>query len=74
MTSWGQTPKETHVLQKKDVNKMGHYATHLMNLMTLPKEDQAMIHLKTKKECIISRDETKVMIACDHTQCIAVQQ
>ena len=49
MTSWGQTPKETYVLQKKDVNKMGRYATHLMNPMTLQKEDQAMIHLKTKK-------------------------
>ena len=51
---------------------MGHYATHLMNLTTLPKEDQAMIDLKTKKEHIVSRDKTKVMIACDHTQCITV--
>ena len=51
---------------------MGRYAAHLMNLMTLPKEDQAMIHLKTKKERIISRDEMKVMIAHDHTQCVAI--
>ena len=72
MMSQGQTPKETHILQKKDVNKMGHYAAHLMNLMTLPKEDQAMIHIKTKKERIVSRDETKVMITCNHTQCVAV--
>ena len=41
-------------------------------LMTLLKEDQAMIYLKTKKGHIISRDETKVMIARDHTQCVAV--
>ena len=53
---------------------MGCYAAHLMNPMTLPKEDQAMIHLKTKKECIVSRDETKVMIAHDHTQYIAIWQ
>ena len=51
---------------------MGRYAAHLMNPMTLPKEDQAMIHLKTKKECIVSRDETKVMITHDHTQCVTV--
>ena len=41
-------------------------------LMTLPKEDQAMIHLETEKECIVSKDKTKVMITCDHTQCIAI--
>ena len=33
-----------------------------------------MILLEIKKECFVSRDEMKVMITCDHTQCIAVQQ
>ena len=41
-------------------------------LMTLPKEDHAMIHLETEKEHIILRDEMKVMIAHDHTQCVTV--
>ena len=41
-------------------------------LTTLPKEDQVMIHLETEKECFISRDETKVMIAHDHTRHIAI--
>ena len=31
-------------------------------LMTLPEEDQAMIHLETKRQCIILRDEMKVLI------------
>ena len=43
-------------------------------LTILLKEDQAMIHLKTKKEHIISRDEMKVMIAHNHTQCVAIPQ
>ena len=43
-------------------------------LTTLPKEDQVMICLETEKECFVSRDEMKVMIACDHTQCIAIGQ
>ena len=30
--------------------------------------------LENRKEHLISRDEMKVMIACDHTQCIAVRQ
>ena len=42
--------------------------------MTLPKEDQVMIHLEIKKEHIILRDEMKVMITHNHTQWIAVQQ
>ena len=33
-----------------------------------------MIHLETERECIVLRDEMKVMIACDHTQSIAIQQ
>ena len=41
-------------------------------LMTLPKEDQVMICLKTEKECLISRDKMKVMITCDHTQRITI--
>ena len=43
-------------------------------LTTLLKEDQVMTLLDIEKECLISRDEMKVMIACDHTQCIAVWQ
>ena len=60
MMSQGQTPKETHILQKKDMNKMGRYAAHLMNPMTLPKEDQAMSHLKTKKRayCLKRQNES----------------
>ena len=41
-------------------------------LMTLPKEDQDMIHLEKEGQHIVLIDETKVMIACYHTQCVAV--
>ena len=33
-----------------------------------------MTLLENGKEHLVSRDETKVMITHDHTQCIAVQQ
>ena len=33
-----------------------------------------MTLLEIKKECLVSGDEMKVMIACNHTQCIAVWQ
>ena len=38
--------------------------------MTLPKEDQAMIHLET----VVLRDEMKVLIACNQTQYVTIQQ
>ena len=41
---------------------------------TLRKEDQGMTLLENRKEHLISRDETKVMIARDHAQCVAVRQ
>ena len=41
---------------------------------TLRKEDQGMTLLENGKECLISWDEMKVMIACDHTQHVTVQQ
>ena len=41
-------------------------------LTTLCKEDQGMTLLEKGKECLVSRDETKVMIACDHTQYVTV--
>ena len=41
-------------------------------LTTLRKEDQGMTLLENGKEHLISRDETKVMIAHDHTQHVAV--
>ena len=34
---------------------------------TLHKEDQGMTLLENGKEHLVSRDEMKVMIACDHT-------
>ena len=37
MMSWGYPTKKIDVLQGKDVNKMGRYIAHLMNLMTGPK-------------------------------------
>ena len=43
-------------------------------LTTLHKEDQGMTLLENGKEHLISRDETKVMIARDHAQHIAVRQ
>ena len=43
-------------------------------LTTLRKEDQGMTLLENGKEHLISRDETKVMIACDHAQYVAVWQ
>ena len=43
-------------------------------LTTLCKEDQGMTLLENRKENLISWDETKVMIARDHAQYIAVQQ
>ena len=33
-----------------------------------------MTLLENGKERLISRDETKVMIACDHAQCVTIQQ
>ena len=33
-----------------------------------------MTLLENGKECLISRDEMKVMITHDHTQCVTVQQ
>ena len=41
---------------------------------TLRKEDQGMTLLENGKERLVSRDETKVMIAHDHTQHVAVRQ
>ena len=43
-------------------------------LTTLPKEDQDMTLLENGKECLVSQDEMKVMITCNHTQCVAIQQ
>ena len=43
-------------------------------LTTLPKEDQAMIHIETEREHILSRDKMKVMIAHNHIQRVAVWQ
>ena len=43
-------------------------------LTTLRKEDQGMTLLENGKECLIAQDEMKVMIACDHTQYVAIQQ
>ena len=37
MASQGYPTEKIHVLQGKDMNKMGRYITHLMNLMTGPK-------------------------------------
>ena len=39
---------------------------------TLCKEDQGMTLLENGKECLVSRDKMKVMIACDHTQCVTI--
>ena len=39
---------------------------------TLRKEDQGMTLLENRKEHLVSRDEMKVMIACDHTQCVTI--
>ena len=39
---------------------------------TLRKEDQGMTLLENGKERLISQDETKVMIACDHAQHVTV--
>ena len=33
-----------------------------------------MTLLENGKECLVSQDEMKVMIICDHTQHVAVQQ
>ena len=41
-------------------------------LTTLCKEDQGMTLLEKGKECLVSRDETKVMIACNHAQYVTV--
>ena len=38
----------------------------------LHKEDQRMTLLENGKEHLISREETKVMIACDHAQYVTV--
>ena len=39
---------------------------------TLHKEDQGMTLLENRKECLISRDETKVMITRDQAQYVAI--
>ena len=41
---------------------------------TLCKEDQGMTLLENGKEHVVSRDETKVMIARDHAQHVTVRQ
>ena len=41
---------------------------------TLHKEDQGMTLLENEKEHLISWDEAKVMITCDHAQYVAIQQ
>ena len=41
---------------------------------TLHKEDHGVTLLENGKEHLISRDEMKVVIACDHTQCVTVWQ
>ena len=43
-------------------------------LTRLPREDQVMTLLEIGKEHLVSWDETTVMIACDHTQCIPIRQ
>ena len=37
MMSQGNPTKKTHILQEKDMSKMGRYTTYLMNLLTGPK-------------------------------------
>ena len=41
---------------------------------TLHKEDQGMTLLENGKECLVSQAEMKAMIACNHAQCVAIQQ
>ena len=41
-------------------------------LTTLRKEDQGMTLLENGKEHLVSWDKTKVMIACDHAQYVAI--
>ena len=41
-------------------------------LTTLRKEDQGMTLLENVKEHLISQDEMKVMIVCDHAQYVIV--
>ena len=41
---------------------------------TLHKEDQGMTLLVNGKEHLVSQDKTKVVITCNHTHCVAVQQ
>ena len=43
-------------------------------LTTLRKEDQGMTLLENGKECLVSQDEMKVMIAHDHAQHVAIRQ
>ena len=43
-------------------------------LTTLLKEDWDMTLLENGKEHLVSWDETKVMIARNHTQCVPIQQ
>ena len=38
---------------------------------TLHKEDQGMTLLENGKECLVSQDEMKVMITCNHAQYVA---
>ena len=41
---------------------------------TLHKEDQGMTLIENRKEHLVSWDEMKVMITCDHAQYVAVRQ
>ena len=41
---------------------------------TLHREDQGMMLLEKEKERLVSQDETKVMIARDHAQYVAIRQ
>ena len=79
-------PWQTHLPWEVD-QKLGHKSPPVQAMLyclikakakqcltMLPKEDQDMTLLENGKECLVPRDEMKVMIAHDHTQCITIWQ
>ena len=78
------TLQQPHLPQEVD-HKLGHKSPPVQATLyrlikarvkqcptTLRKEDQGMTLLENRKEHLISRDEMKVMIACNHAQHVAI--
>ena len=69
---WHKSPPVQATLNKSTTSYHLIKAKEKQFLTTLPKEDWVMTLLEIGKEDLVSQDETKVMITCNHTQCVTI--